>query len=143
MHGVPGNWNYEAIQTSFDYVLTSPKLFIAEDSLIWYASKAEKMEPLRAEISKITVPDAWETIEPVGVDLNTEKIINLDYAYDNGFLCNVGTKLLDSDTSEIYYPFGGYVYNDENWINEFKYTDFYKNYTISPLQEFNVGLLKL
>ena len=113
VHGVPGNWNYEAIQTSFDYVLTSPKLFIVEDSLIWYASKAVKMKPLRADISKITVPDAWETIEPVGVDLNTEKIINLDYAYDNGFLCNVGTKLLDSDTSEIYYPFGGYVYNDE------------------------------
>ena len=113
VHGVPGNWNYEAIQTSFDYVLTSPKLFIVEDSLIWYASKAEKMKPLRADISKITVPDAWEAIEPVGVDLNTEKIINLDYAYDNGFLCNVGTKLLDSDTSEIYYPFGGYVYNDE------------------------------
>ena len=113
VHGVPGHWNYEAIQTSFDYVSTSPKLFIVEDSLIWYASKAEKMKPLRADISKITVPDAWETIEPVGVDLNTEKIINLDYAYDNGFLCNVGTKLLDSDTSEIYYPFGGYVYNDE------------------------------
>ena len=113
VHGVPGNWNYEAIQTSFDYVLTSPKLFIVEDSLIWYASKAVKMKPLRADISKITVPDAWETIEPVGVDLNTEKIINLDYAYDNGFLCNVGTKSLDSDTSEIYYPFGGYVYNDE------------------------------
>ena len=113
VHGVPGNWNYEAIQTSFDYVLTSPKLFIVEDSLIWYASKAVKMKPLRADITKFTLPDAWEAIEPVGVDLNTEKIINLDYAYDNGFLCNVGTKLLDSDTSEIYYPFGGYVYNDE------------------------------
>ena len=117
VHGVPGNWNYEAIQTSFDYVSTSPKLLIAEDSFIWYtwsASKnAKKMKPLRADITKFTLPDAWEAIEPVGVDLNTEKIINLDYAYDNGFLCNVGTKLLDSDTSEIYYPFGGYLYNDE------------------------------
>ena len=36
VHGVPGNWNYEAIQTSFDYVSTSPKLLIAEDSFIWY-----------------------------------------------------------------------------------------------------------
>lgn len=113
VHGVPGNWNYEAIQTSFDYVSTSPKLFIVEDSLIWYTSRAVKMKPLRADISKITVPDAWETIEPVGVDLNTEKIVDLDYAYDNGFLCNVGAKLLDSETSVIYYPFGGYVYNDE------------------------------
>ena len=113
VHGVPGNWNYEAIQTSFDYVLTSPKLFIAEDSFIWYTSNAQKMKPLRADITKFTLPDAWKAIEPVGVDLNTEKIINLDYAYDNGFLCNVGTKLLDSDTSEIYYPFGGYVYNNE------------------------------
>ena len=113
VHGVPGNWNYEAIQTSFDYVLTSPKLLIAEDSFIWYASNAKKMKPLRADITKFTLPDAWKTIEPVGVDLDTETIVNLDYAYDNGFLCNVGTKLLDSDTSEIYYPFGGYVYNDE------------------------------
>ena len=113
VHGVPGNWNYEAIQTSFDYVSTSPKLLIAEDSFIWYASNAKKMKPLRADITKFTLPDAWEAIEPVGVDLDTETIVNLDYAYDNGFLCNVGTKLLDSDTSEIYYPFGGYVYNDE------------------------------
>ena len=117
VHGVPGNWNYEVIQTSFDYVSTSPKLLIAEDSFIWYtwstSKNAKKMKPLRADITKFTLPDAWEAIEPVGVDLNTEKIINLDYAYDNGFLCNVGTKLLDSDTSEIYYPFGGYVYNDE------------------------------
>ena len=113
VHGVPGNWNYEAIQTSFDYVSTSPKLLIAEDSFIWYTSNAKKMKPLRADITKFTLPDAWEAIEPVGVDLNTEKIINLDYAYDNGVLCNVGTKLLDSDTSEIYYPFGGYIYNDE------------------------------
>ena len=113
VHGVPGNWNYEAIQTSFDYVSTSPKLLIAEDSFIWYTSNAKKMKPLRADITKFTLPDAWEAIEPVGVDLNTETIVNLDYAYDNGFLCNVGTKLLDSDTSKIYYPFGGYVYNDE------------------------------
>ena len=113
VHGVPGNWNYEAIQTSFDYVSTSPKLLIAEDSFIWYTSNAKKMKPLRADITKFTLPDAWKAIEPVGVDLSTEKIINLDYAYDNGVLCNVGTKLLDSDTSEIYYPFGGYIYNDE------------------------------
>lgn len=113
VHGVPGNWNYEAIQTSFDYVSTSPKLFIVEDSLIWYTSRAVKMKPLRADISKITLPDAWETIEPVGVDLNTEKIVDLDYAYDNGFLCNVGAKLLDSETTIMYYPFGGYIYNDE------------------------------
>ena len=113
VHGVPGNWNYEAIQTSFDYVSTSPKLLIAEDSFIWYTSNAKKMKPLRADITKFTLPDAWEAIEPVGVDLDTETIVNLDYAYDNGFLCNVGAKLLDSETSEIYYPFGGYVYNDE------------------------------
>lgn len=113
VHGVPGNWNYEAIQTSFDYVSTSPKLLIAEDSFIWYTSNAKKMKPLRADITKFTLPDAWKAIEPVGVDLDTETIVNLDYAYDNGFLCNVGAKLLDSETSKIYYPFGGYVYNDE------------------------------
>lgn len=113
VHGVPGNWNYEAIQTSFDYVSKSPKLLIAEDSFIWYTSNAKKMKPLRADITKFTLPDAWKAIEPVGVDLNTETIVNLDYAYDNGFLCNVGAKLLDSETSKIYYPFGGYVYNDE------------------------------
>nr|DAF50289.1 MAG TPA: hypothetical protein [Siphoviridae sp. ctBCr48] len=113
VHGTPGNWNYEAIQTSFDYVSTSPKLLVAEGSFIWYTSRAVKMKPLRADISKFTLPDAWETIEPVGVDLNTEKIVSLDYAYDNGFLCNVGTKLLDSETTIMYYPFGGYIYNYE------------------------------
>lgn len=113
VYGTPGNWNYEAIQTSFDYVSTSPKLLIAEDSFIWYTPKAKKIKPLRADITKFTLPDAWEAIEPVGVDLDTETIVNLDYAYDNGFLCNIGTKLLDSETEETYYPFGGYLYNDE------------------------------
>lgn len=112
VHGVPGNWNYEAIQTSFDYVSKSPKLLIAEDSFIWYTSNAKKMKPLRADITKFTLPDAWEAIEPVGVDLNTETIVDLDYAYDNGFLCNIGTKSLDSET-RVYHPFGGYLYNDE------------------------------
>lgn len=113
VYGTPGNWNYEAIQTSFDYVSTSPKLLIAEDSFIWYTSNAKKMKPLRADITKFTLPDAWEAIEPVGVDLDTETIVNLDYAYDNGFLCNIGTKLLDSETKVTYHPFGGYLYNDE------------------------------
>lgn len=113
VYGTPGNWNYEAIQTSFDYISTSPKLLIAEDSFIWYTSNAKKMKPLRADITKFTLPDAWEAIEPVGVDLDTETIVNLDYAYDNGFLCNIGTKLLDSETKVTYHPFGGYLYNDE------------------------------
>lgn len=113
VYGTPGNWNYEAIQTSFDYVSTSPKLLIAEDSFIWYTSNAKKMKPLRADITKFTLPDAWEAIEPVGVDLDAETIVNLDYAYDNGFLCNIGTKLLDSETKVTYHPFGGYLYNDE------------------------------
>lgn len=113
VYGTPGNWNYEAIQTSFDYVSTAPKLLIAEDSFIWYTSNAKKMKPLRADITKFTLPDAWEAIEPVGVDLDTETIVNLDYAYDNGFLCNIGTKLLDSETKVIYHPFGGYLYNSE------------------------------
>lgn len=113
VYGTPGNWNYEAIQTSFDYVSTAPKLLIAEDSFIWYTSNAKKMKPLHADITKFTLPDAWEAIEPVGVDLDTETIVNLDYAYDNGFLCNIGTKLLDSETKVIYHPFGGYLYNGE------------------------------
>lgn len=113
VHGVPGNWNYEAIQTSFDYVSPSPKLLVAEGSFIWYTSRAVKMKPLRADISKFTLPDAWETIEPVGVDLDTETIVNLDYTYDKGFLCNIGTKLLDSETKVTYHPFGGYLYNGE------------------------------
>ena len=112
VYGTPGNWNYEAIQTSFDYVSTFPNLLIAEDSFIWYTSKAKKMKPLRADITKFTLPDAWEAIEPVGVDLDTETIFYLDYAYDNGFLCNIGTKLLDSET-RVYHPFGGYLYNDK------------------------------
>lgn len=113
VYGTPGNWNYEAIQTSFDYVSLSPKLLIAEDSFIWYTSNANKMKPLRADITKFTLPDAWKAIEPVGVDLDTETIFSLDYAYDNGFLCNIGTKSLDSETKVTYHPFGGYLYNDE------------------------------
>lgn len=144
VHGVPGNWNYEAIQTSFDYVSTSPKLFIAENSFIWYTSNAIKMKPLRVDISKFTLPDAWEAIEPVGADLNTEKIVSLDYAFDNGFLCNVGTKLLDSETSVIYYPFGGYIYNSEktdftNQLEKVRFTHIINDPTRNRFMFANIG----
>lgn len=35
-----------------------------------------------------------------------------------------------------------YVYNDENWINEFKNTNFYNEFTVSPLSEINKAISK-
>ena len=35
-----------------------------------------------------------------------------------------------------------YVYNDKNWVNEFKSTNFYKEFTVSPLSEINKAISK-
>lgn len=114
VHGTPGNWTYEAIQTSFDHVLTKPTLFEANGDLFWFATNAQKNKPLYADITKIAQSTAWEATIPVGVNLETETIYYIDYAYDKkGFLCNIGTKIIDSNTSIQYYPFGGYQYNNE------------------------------
>ena len=68
--------------------------------------------------------------------------------YYSNKISNNNAKLSTIANASVDYPImvddsADYVYANKNWVNNFKYTDFYKNYTISPLQEFNVGLLKL
>lgn len=67
--------------------------------------------------------------------------------YYSNKISNNNAKLSTIANASVDYPImvddsADYVYNDENWINEFKNTNFYNEFTVSPLSEINKAISK-